>query len=142
MKIKSILRLRLLRCATLIALSTLSLSLIAQGTAFTYQGRLVENGAPANGTYDFVFRIYNVSTRGFPLTSPNPQPGVEVTNGLFTVLLDFGAVLDGGPRWLQIDVGMNGSPTTPLAPRQAITPTPYAIIALTVPDGSITAAQI
>jgi hypothetical protein len=30
---------------------------LAQGTAFTYQGRLIENGAPANGTYDLVFTI-------------------------------------------------------------------------------------
>ena len=30
----------------------------AQGTAFTYQGRLNDNGAPANGIYDLQFRIY------------------------------------------------------------------------------------
>jgi hypothetical protein len=28
---------------------------VAQGTAFTYQGQLQNNGAPANGTYDLQF---------------------------------------------------------------------------------------
>src|SRR5688500_10028549 len=29
----------------------------AQGTAFTYQGRLQNNGTPANGAYDFRFKL-------------------------------------------------------------------------------------
>ena len=27
------------------------------GTAFTYQGRLTDNGQPANGPYDFIFSL-------------------------------------------------------------------------------------
>src|ERR1041385_4248258 len=38
----------------------------AQGTAFTYQGRLDNNGAPANGSYDLQFILFNVSQFGFP----------------------------------------------------------------------------
>lgn len=33
--------------------------LFAQGTLFTYQGRLNDNGRPANGTYDLTFTIYD-----------------------------------------------------------------------------------
>jgi hypothetical protein len=55
---------------------------------------------------------------------------VPVTNGLFTVLLDFGNVFDGSPRFLDIGVRTNaGSAFTPLSPRQPITPAPYAITA-------------
>ncbi len=31
----------------------------AVGTAFTYQGRLLDNGASANGQYDFQFKLYD-----------------------------------------------------------------------------------
>ena len=31
---------------------------LAQGTAFTYQGRLNTNAVPANGFYDFEFSLY------------------------------------------------------------------------------------
>jgi hypothetical protein len=52
---------------------------------------------------------------------------------LFTVTLNFGAVWDGSPRFLQIAVRptpQSGNPPyTTLTPRVAITPTPYAIYA-------------
>ncbi len=32
--------------------------LSAQGTAFTYQGRLNNGGSPATGLYDFRFKLY------------------------------------------------------------------------------------
>ena len=39
-------------------------TLRAQGTAFTYQGRLADNGAPANGAYDFQFTIFDALSGG------------------------------------------------------------------------------
>ena len=33
--------------------------IVAQGTVFTYQGRLSDNGGPANGQYDLRFTLYN-----------------------------------------------------------------------------------
>src|SRR2546430_4264708 len=33
----------------------------AQGTGFTYQGRLVQNGTPANGSYSFQFLLRQTS---------------------------------------------------------------------------------
>ena len=38
--------------------------LIAQGTAFTYQGQLNDGGSPANGSYDLEFKIYTMPTGG------------------------------------------------------------------------------
>jgi hypothetical protein len=103
----------------------------AQGTAFTYQGQLQNNGSPANGSYDFTFSLFNNSSTntgqvGGTLT--NLDAGV--TNGLFTVTLDFGAVFTGNATWLAIGVRTNGGASfTALNPLQELTPAPYAIYA-------------
>ena len=34
------------------------------GTAFTYQGRFNASGTPANGAYDFEFRLFDAATAG------------------------------------------------------------------------------
>jgi hypothetical protein len=36
----------------------------AQTTAFTYQGRLTDMGAPASGSYDLQFLLYDALTDG------------------------------------------------------------------------------
>src|SRR5215831_785436 len=121
-------------CALLL-LSTVSpeLSMVfAQGTAFTYQGRLDSGGSPATGLYDLTFAVYD--SANLPVTliaGPLTNSATPVTNGLFTVLLDFGAGVFTGPnRWLEIGVRSNapGSFAT-LAPRQSLLPAPYAIFA-------------
>ena len=50
--------------ALLALLSTLNPQLSASqaGTAFTYQGRLNYGAAPANGTYDLTFAVYDDPT--------------------------------------------------------------------------------
>jgi hypothetical protein len=104
------------------------------GTAFTYQGKLIDGGAPANGTYDFTFALYDALSGGAQVGSTITLGDVTVTDGLFTVQLDFGAVFDGTAFYLEIGVrpGSGGAYTT-LAPRQALTATPYARYALQVP---------
>jgi hypothetical protein len=113
-------------------LSTLNHQLstaFAQGTAFTYQGRLNDNGNPANGTnYGMVFYLYDASTNGTVLGNESIV-SVTMSNGLFNVPLDFGNVFNGNSRWLEIQVQKNGGSFEMLAPRQQITPTPYAITA-------------
>jgi hypothetical protein len=112
----------------------------AQTTAFTYQGRLTDNGAPASGNYDLRFTTYDALAAGNLVAGPLTNQLVMVTNGLFTVSLDFGNSFDGSDRWLEIGVRPGGSNTVPftaLIPRQAITPTPYALLAQTVPAGGI-----
>lgn len=103
----------------------------AQGTAFTYQGRLQNNGSPASGMYSLQFSLYPSGTGGTPVAGPVTTSGVAVSNGLFTVIIDFGAaVWNGTTNWLQIGVEPSGGSTfTALAPRQQLTPVPYAIFA-------------
>ena len=119
--------------ALLTCLSTLNpqLSAAPLGTAFTYQGRLTDNGDSANGVYDLRFVIFDSATNGSVVAKPVTNAATAVSNGLFTVTLDFGSgVFDGSALWLDIGVRTNGpgSPGfTTLIPRQALTPTPYAI---------------
>jgi hypothetical protein len=102
----------------------------AQGTAFTYQGRLNNGTNPASGSYDMTFSLYNAGTGGSQVGSTLTSLAVGVTNGLFTVTEDFGAVFNGTPYWLEIGVRTNGGGAfTTLTPRQALTPAPYAIFA-------------
>lgn len=124
----------LLALVTLALLSTINSQLStasAQGTAFTYQGQLQNNGGPANGTYNLQFLLYNNSAGGAAVAGPVVTYGVTVTNGLFTVPIDFGAgVWNGTAYWLEVDVETNGAASfTILAPRQPLTPAPYAIFA-------------
>lgn len=113
-------------------LSTLNSQLptaLAQGTAFTYQGRLNDGVAPANGIYDLRFTVFDAAVGGFQVPWVTNFATV-VSNGLFTATLDLGNVFYGDPRWLEIAVRTNGGGGfTILDPRQALTPTPYAIFA-------------
>ena len=108
-------------------------TLFAQGTAFVYQGRLNEDGSPANGNYDLRFAIYDsTNSPGTVIAGPITNSATAVSNGLFTVTLDFGSgVFNGNSRWLDIGVRTNGgaSAFTVLSPRQLLTPVPYAIFA-------------
>jgi len=103
----------------------------AQGTAFTYQGQLNSNGNPANGSYDLRFALFSVSSGGTSATGFLTNSATPVSNGLFTVVLDFGAgIFNGTTYWLQIGVRSNSSGGfSTLSPRQELTPAPYAIFA-------------
>src|SRR5437773_416193 len=67
---------------------------MAQTTVFTYQGKLNDNGSPANGQYDFQFKLLDTATVGTGTQQGGTPtvPNVPVTAGLFTVQLDFGPV--------------------------------------------------
>ncbi len=80
----------------------------AQGTAFTYQGRLDANGVAANGTYDLQFGLWNTAIGASQVAAPLTNLDIPVVAGLFTVTLDFGASFPGAERWLEIAVRTNG----------------------------------
>jgi hypothetical protein len=104
--------------ATLLSTLNLQPSAFAQGTSFTYQGRLNANGTPANGIYDLQFVLYPVTSGGSSILSLQ-RPATSISNGLFTVTLDYGGNFPGAARWLEIDVTTNGgSIFTILSPRQ------------------------
>jgi hypothetical protein len=124
-------KIKIVRAAlAFLALSTLSpqLSAAPLGTAFTYQGRLNDGANPAHGSYDLQFRLYDDVTGGNVVAGPATITTVAVSNGLFTVALDFGSVFTGDVRWLEIGVRTNGDAVfATLSPRQQLTPTPYAV---------------
>jgi hypothetical protein len=132
----------------LLALSTLNSQLstcLAQGTAFTYQGRLNNGGGPANGLYDFQFSLSNAPSGGSQLGVTVTNLAVGVTNGLFTTTLDFGPVLAGQAAWLAISVRNNGAGSyVGLTPLQPLLPTPYAIMANSASNllGALPVAQL
>lgn len=109
------------------------LAATALGDAFTYQGRLTDNSAPANGAYDLRFILYDAETGGAQVGSvTETKEDVAVTQGLFTTSLNFGATaFNGDARWLEIAVrpGNSTGTFTVLSPRQPISPTPYALFA-------------
>jgi len=103
------------------------------GTAWTYQGRLIDVNVPADGLYDFEFRLFAHPTlNSFPVGDMVEVNDLDVIDGYFTVLLDFGdKAFTGNARWLEIGVrpGDSEERCTILKPRQEVTPAPYAIYA-------------
>jgi hypothetical protein len=120
-------------------------SSFGQGTAFTYQGRLLTGAGPANGSYDFTFAVFLSSSGGSALWPAVTNPAVVVSNGLFTTTLDFGANPPGGPLFLEIAARTSGvGPFTTLTPRQPLTASPLALFANTTSNllGALPAAQL
>src|SRR5882724_12731207 len=104
----------------------------AQTTAFTYQGRLTSNSSSANGSYDFIFVLFDALTGGNQVVGGIEKQGVTVTNGLFTVSLDFGSsAFSDADRFLAILARPHSADPNAqyiaLSPRQQISSTPYAI---------------
>jgi hypothetical protein len=121
---------------------------LAQGTAFSYQGQLADGSSVANGTYDFRFTLWDAATAGDPQGTALVRSGLEVTNGLFNTTLDFGGGFSGASRWLEIAVRTNGAADfTTLTGRQPVLPAPYAMHAATAAtaasiSGSVAAGQV
>lgn len=129
MKLKSSSASPALTAAGLLALAVLA---PAQTTDFTYQGRLLQAGVAANGSYDLIFRLHNAQSGGSQIGSDVSRGAVPVSNGLFSVLVGFGAgAFDGQPRWLSISVRSNGAAGgyTALTNRQPVSPAPFALFA-------------
>jgi len=122
---------------TLILLSFMSIiltvSIKAQTTVFTYQGRFTDSTLqqqPTNGTYNMQFALFGSLAGNDQIGSTITNSSVQVAGGVFTVQLNFAAAnaFDGTPRYLEIRVF---DPATSnyitLTPRQLITSSPYAI---------------
>jgi hypothetical protein len=103
----------------------------AQGTGFSFQGRLNDGSNPANGRYDLQFSLFNGITGGTQIGSTIARPNTVLINGVFSVSLDFGANAFNSPNAVFIEIGVkpNASPNafTILGPRQQLTVVPYAI---------------
>jgi hypothetical protein len=110
----------------------------AGAQAFTYQGMLKEGSAPANGAYDFEFRLFTAASGGSQVGSTVLVNDLSVQQGLFTVNLNFGAISatwTGADRFLEIRVrpGASTGAFTMLSPRVKINPTPYSFYSSQAP---------
>jgi hypothetical protein len=103
---------------------------ISLATTFTYQGYLTNAGGPINGLCDLQFSLFDAASAGSQIGAILDKLNVTVTNGVFTTQLGFGGTaFNGTDRYLQLAVRCpagSGSYTS-LTPRQALTPTPYAL---------------
>ena len=107
------------------------MSVQAQTTEFVYQGQLQSSSAPATGSYDFEFLLFDALTGGSQIGSTLTRSSVAVANGIFSVKLDFGSNYPGANRFLEIHVIQTGGGAfTPLTPRQAVSSAPYSVKSL------------
>ncbi|MEM7032277.1 MAG: hypothetical protein AAF629_22190 [Chloroflexota bacterium] len=105
---------------------------VSVGTAFSYQGHLMDGGQPANGDYDLQFRL-DLTENGNDSIGPTlSKENVPIVDGVFTVALDFGNVFDGTQLWLEVSVRTSTSTDgyTTLQPRQKISIVPFAAYAV------------
>ena len=104
----------------------------AQTASFTYQGKLTDNTLAATGTYQIQFSLFDAASGGSQIGATQTNAAVTVSNGVFTVSLNFGAAaFDGTDRFLQISIFSTATNAfVDLTPRQQITSAPYAVRAL------------
>jgi len=116
-------------------------------STIAYQGRLADaDGNPLTDTYNMIFRLYEAASGGVPLWEEQwtGSNGVQVSDGLFNVMLGSltaipQSVITGNDTlFLGITVGTDDEMT----PRVQLGSVPFAVQALTVPDGSVTTAKI
>ncbi|HMM65525.1 MAG TPA: hypothetical protein PKC03_01165 [Dokdonella sp.] len=88
---------------------------------FTYQGYLRQNGAPANGAYNFTYALFDAASGGSQVGATVSAPSFPVVDGVFTESLAFPGAFNGTQLWLEVTV--NGAP---MLPRQAVSTTPVA----------------
>lgn len=120
------------RWSAIVALGACMPVLAQTSSTITYQGRLAAQDGPVNGSADFNFTLWKASSAGVQVGT-RQLDNVIVTNGLFTVPLDFGLEPSVYSQQLWIEVSVR-SPSgagdyTTLSPRQPLTRTPNAIYA-------------
>jgi hypothetical protein len=106
---------------------------IPSGTALTYQGYLMDQGAPVDGLHDLRFELYDTPVGGRQVGDTFEVAELDIIDGYLATAVFFGGgpeVFNGEARWLEVGVKLSGQPDQPytvLEPRQRITPAPYAV---------------
>jgi len=112
-----------------------------------YQGRLADSaGTPITDTVNMEFRLYDVAAGGTPLWSElwTGSNAVRVSDGLFNVML---GSLEPIPQDVvaghdQLYLGITVGTDNEMSPRVQLGRVPFAVEALTIPNGSVTTAKI
>jgi len=113
------------------------------GSAFTYQGYLLDNGVAPTGAYDLRFSLWDDPSAGSQWGGTLTLEDQSVVAGVFNVELDFGvlALYFAETRWLQVEVRPGASTGSFTAlPRQHLTPAPWAL-GLSLPVSQETAVN-
>lgn len=147
--------LTVLRTAALALLALLLCVITAWSQALnsttTFQGTLHLEGAPANGTFDILYRVVaNASADGAEDGVSGPtrtNRAVRVSQGVFTTDIEIPLeAIDWPQRFLDLQIRPSGEEAfQSLAPRLPITPVPAALVADTaraVSAGAVTAAAL
>jgi len=103
-----------------------------QTSLFTYQGQLQQHGQVVNGHRDLEFRLFNADSAGSQVGTAVVANDWPITDGLFTIDLNFPGAFTGEQRWLEVSVDGQA-----LSPRQAVTAAPVAQYALAGTIGPI-----
>jgi len=104
-------------------------------TSFTYSGRLTQSNAPADGLFNMAVTLHSAETGNSPAGNPSTVflSPVAITQGLFTIPLDFGPdAFNGELMWLELSIGPAGAPpagNTVLTPRQPVRAVPQTTYA-------------
>jgi hypothetical protein len=97
-------------------------------TAMSYQGQLQKSGGAYNGNCNFQFSLWDAAAGGAQKGNTIAKTATTVTNGLFSVELDFGDQFTGDARWLQTAVQCTGDAAfITLTPRHTLNAVPYAL---------------
>lgn len=99
-----------------------------QSSEFAFQGRLTDAGVPVATNYDLRFTLFDAASGGTSLGTVE-RINVSVSNGVFTVKLDFGsAAFDGSVRYIETEARPTGVGSyASLSPRIQVVSVPYAL---------------
>ena len=93
-----------------------------------YQGRLADQGRSVNGTFDIAFSLFPTATGGTRIGPVRSFPATSITNGLFTLSIDFGqGAFNGQGRWIELSARTNGASSySVMSPRRKVPTSPSA----------------
>ena len=123
---------------------TSNFSTIDPPFTISYQGSLVDGlNQPVSGATPMIFKLYSCPTSTTPLWTETRtgNNAVPVNQGLFHVLLGSLSPLDVqlATQTLWLGISVNGD--AEMTPRSQLASVPFAAVAGTVPNGSITQLQ-
>ena len=115
---------RIILLSVSILLISLAYSFAEVPCKINYQGRLIKDNVPVDGTKKMVFSIYNDAVAVTPPLWTSGEVDVTVHNGLFRYVLDLSSIDWAAGETLYLEVKVE---TDILTPREELSAYPYAI---------------
>lgn len=102
---------------------------LACAEPITFQGHLLFDGLPAEGSFDLEYRVFDAEIEGVQVGQTAIADDVVVSGGLLNVELDLGDAFDSADAYLEISVRLGDSEDVYdiLSPRQLVTAAPKAV---------------